>query len=79
MGFFNPSFLQSATPTQMEHPTHTRTQRLLTSLRESIVDKPPFISGTLQIPDSYFSLFYKLTKDGLAARFGDPLTLSACR
>ncbi|KAF8495794.1 hypothetical protein F5888DRAFT_1615451, partial [Russula emetica] len=41
---------------------------LLTSLRESIVDKPPYISGTLQLPDSFFSLFYKVAKDGHAAR-----------
>jgi len=49
----------------------TRNQQLLTSLRESIVDKPPYISGTLQLPDSFFSLFYKVAKDGHAARFGD--------
>jgi hypothetical protein len=49
-------------------PTHT--QQLLTKLRELIIDKPPYISGTLQLPDSYFSLFYKMTKDGNAARFG---------
>jgi len=31
------------------------------------------VSGTLQLPDSCFSLFYKLAKDGDAARFvGDP-------
>jgi len=51
----------------------TYTQQLLTSLRESIIDKPPYVSGTLQLPDSCFSLFYKLAKDGDAARFvGDP-------
>ena len=43
----------------------TRTQRLLTSLRESIIDKPPYISGTLQLPDPYFSLFYKVAEDGV--------------
>jgi len=46
----------------------TRTQQLLAPLRESIVDKPPFISGTLPLPDSCFSLFYKVNKDGRAAR-----------
>jgi hypothetical protein len=55
----------------MEH--RTRTQQLLTSLRESIVDKPPYISGTLKLPESCFSLFYKLSKDdGDAARSGEP-------
>jgi hypothetical protein len=44
-------------------------QQLLTSLRKSIVDKPPYISGTLQLPHSCFSIFYKIAKDGLAARF----------
>jgi hypothetical protein len=47
-------------------------QQLLASLGESITDKPPYISGTLQLPDSYFSLFYKVTKDGQAARFVTP-------
>lgn len=50
--------------------TPTRTQQLLTKLRESIIDKPPYISGALRLPDSYLSLFYKTTKDGNAARFG---------
>jgi hypothetical protein len=55
----------------MEH--RTRTQQLLTSLRESIVDKPPYISGTLKLPESCFSLFYKLSKDDDdAARSGEP-------
>ncbi|KAI0275962.1 hypothetical protein BGY98DRAFT_1080774 [Russula aff. rugulosa BPL654] len=47
---------------------HTRNQQLLTSLRESIVDKPPYISGTLELPDSFFSLFYKVAEDGHTAR-----------
>jgi hypothetical protein len=50
-----------------------RIERLLTPLRESIVDKLPCISGTLQLPDSYFSLFYKVAKGGYAARLR-PLT-----
>ncbi len=41
-------------------------QQLLKSLRESIVDKPPYISGTLPLPPSCFTLFYK---DGPVARF----------
>jgi hypothetical protein len=48
----------------------SRTQRLLASLRDSIIDKPPYISGTMQLPDSRFSLFYQAIEDG-AARFGD--------
>jgi hypothetical protein len=57
------------------HQTHN--QQLLTSLRESIVDKPPYISGTLKLPESCFLLrarnrirgvFYKLSKDDDAAR-----------
>ena len=52
---------------------HTRNQQLLTLLRESIVDKPPYISGTLQLPHASFSLFYKVAKEGHAARFGDAL------
>jgi hypothetical protein len=47
----------------------THNQKLLTSLRDSIVDKPPYMSGTLQLPDPCFSIFYKIAKDGLAARF----------
>jgi hypothetical protein len=50
--------------------TQSRTQQLITKLRESIIDKPPYISGALQLPDSYFSLFYKVAEDGNAARFG---------
>ena len=53
----------------------SRNQRLLSSLRKSIVDKPPYINGTLQLPDSCFSLFYKTAKDSPAARFAqDPIT-----
>ena len=46
----------------------SRNQQLLKPLTESIVNKPPYISGTLQLPDSCFSLFYKTAKDSLAAR-----------
>ena len=54
-------------------PTQSRIQRLLTSLGESIVDKPPYTSGVLRLPKSSFSLFYKVTgEDGNAARFRDP-------
>jgi hypothetical protein len=49
----------------------TRTQQLLTPLRESIVDKPPYINGTLKLPESYFSLFYRTPKDD-AARSREP-------
>ena len=54
-------------------PTQSRIQRLLTSLGESIVDKPPYTSGVRRLPGSSFSLFYKVTgEDGNAARFRDP-------
>jgi hypothetical protein len=52
-----------------DEPTHI--QKLLMPIRESIVDKPPYTSGTLQLPNSYFSLFYKAKKDGSDARFED--------
>jgi hypothetical protein len=53
----------------------TRTQLLLTTLRESIIDKPPYISGKLQLPASCFSLLYRVARDGPAARFEDPVLL----
>jgi hypothetical protein len=55
-----------------DNPTHN--QQLITSLRESIIDKPPYISGTLQLPDLFFSLSYMAAKGGYASRFedGDP-------
>jgi hypothetical protein len=46
-----------------------RIEQLLTPLRESIINKQPYISGTLQLPDSCFPLFYKVAKDDHAARF----------
>jgi hypothetical protein len=51
--------------------TLTHTQQLLTPLRESITEKPPYISGKLHLPASAFSLLYRLTKDGNDARFED--------
>jgi hypothetical protein len=56
----------------MESAHPTRIQQLLTPLRESITDKPPYISGTLPLPASCFSLFYRTTEDGPDARFDDP-------
>ena len=52
-----------------DEPTHI--QKLLTPIRELIVDKPPYTSGTLRLPGSYFSLFYKAKKDGNDARLED--------
>ena len=52
------------------HPS--RNQQLLTPLRESIINKPTCISGTLPLPASCFSLFYRITEDGPDARFDDP-------
>jgi hypothetical protein len=46
-----------------------RIQQLLTPLQESIVNKPPFVSGTIPLKDSGFELYYK---DGEFARFGAP-------
>jgi hypothetical protein len=54
----------------------TLTQQLLTPLRDSIIDKPPYTSGTLPLPNSSFSLFYKTTKDGNDARFEDIMACS---
>lgn len=63
----------------LDEPTPTRGQELLTSLRESIVDKPPYTSGTLRLSDSCFSLFYKATKGGNDARFEDHVHLEALK
>ncbi|KAI0293286.1 hypothetical protein B0F90DRAFT_1643202 [Multifurca ochricompacta] len=41
-----------------------RLKQQLAPLRQSIIDKPPFKSGTFQLPSSWFSLYYKTTKDG---------------
>jgi len=57
--------------------TYYSTEELLAPLRESILKKPHYISGKLQLTTSCLSLFYKLTKDGSAARFevlGSPTT-----
>lgn len=62
-----------------EEPIPTRNQELLTSLRESIIDKPPYTSGTLQLSDPCFSLYYKVTKGGNDARFDDHVFLGALK
>ena len=70
------STLQESIIKLMETKTYgTHTQLLLTSLRESIIDKPPYISGKLQLPASSFSLFYRVAEDGPAARFEDSALL----
>ncbi|KAF8464806.1 hypothetical protein DFH94DRAFT_392508 [Russula ochroleuca] len=46
----------------------TRTQKQLTPVRESITAKPPYVSGTLELPASCFSFLYRITKDGHDAR-----------
>jgi len=51
--------------------TASRVKQLLTPLRTSIIDKPPYVSGTLQLSASSFSLFYKTTEDDHACRFAD--------
>jgi hypothetical protein len=52
-----------------------RIHQLLEPLRDSIIDKPPYISGKLQLPASSFSLLYRVSKDGHAARFENYLGL----
>ena len=46
-------------------------EQLLTALRESIIHTPLFASGSLQLPSSHLSLFYKITKGDHAARLVD--------
>ncbi|KAH9956948.1 hypothetical protein BGW80DRAFT_1384939 [Lactifluus volemus] len=43
-------------------------KKLLAPLRESIVHKPPFVGGSLQLPPSHFYLFYKNPKDDHGTR-----------
>ena len=47
----------------------TRIEQVFILLRESFLNKPPYISGSLRLPASCFSLFYRTTKDGHNARF----------
>ncbi|KAI0294549.1 hypothetical protein BC826DRAFT_1137341 [Russula brevipes] len=42
---------------------------LLLPLKESITDTLPFVSGTLKLPATHFSLFYKIAREAHAARF----------
>ncbi len=56
-------------PNKMGSSNPTQIQQLLTPLRELITDKPPYVNGTLQLPASCFSLFYRTTEDGPDARF----------
>ncbi|KAH9986913.1 hypothetical protein BJV74DRAFT_796683 [Russula compacta] len=51
------------------NPTHpTRIEQLLSPLRKSVINKSPYVSGTLRLPARCFSLFYKISKDSHAAR-----------
>jgi hypothetical protein len=52
-------------------------EQLLTPLRESVIDKPPFTSGSLQLPTPYLSLFYIITREHPTARFVAPV-LESC-
>jgi hypothetical protein len=45
-------------------------EQKLTQLRDSILHKPPFTSGSLQLSPSDLSLFYKVNKDEHIARLG---------
>ncbi|KAI0299610.1 hypothetical protein BC826DRAFT_995514 [Russula brevipes] len=48
----------------MNHLKH-----LFLPLQKAIIDKQPFVSGTLKLPATHFSLFYKIAREGHAARF----------
>ena len=56
----------------MKSAQPTRIQQLLTPIRESITNKPPYLSGTLALPASFFSLFYKTPEGGPDARLDLP-------
>ncbi|KAI0302514.1 hypothetical protein BC826DRAFT_965854 [Russula brevipes] len=43
-------------------------KRLFLPLKKAIIDKRPFVSGTLKLPATKFSLFYKIAREGHAAR-----------
>jgi len=47
--------------------------QLLSPLREAIIDRPPLASGTLQLPASQLSLFYKIARECHDARFVDSI------
>ena len=61
--------MESDSEIESVHPGPTRIQQLLVPLRESITNKPPYISGTLPLPAPCFSLFYGTTEDSPDARF----------
>jgi hypothetical protein len=44
-------------------------KNLLLPLQKAITDTVPFVSGTLNLPATHFSLFYKIAREGHAARF----------
>ncbi|KAI0262426.1 hypothetical protein BC834DRAFT_387723 [Gloeopeniophorella convolvens] len=48
-----------------------RLKGLLKPLGEAIINRPPYASGTVQLPGSRFSLFYKGAKDGFDAKWLD--------
>ncbi len=54
---------------ETEYSNLARIEEQLTPLRELIINKPPYVSGTLGLPASFFSLFYRTTKDSHNARF----------
>jgi len=47
----------------MEH-----SKQLFLPLQKAIINKRPFVSGTLTLPATNFSLFYKIAREGHAAR-----------
>ncbi|KAI0302516.1 hypothetical protein BC826DRAFT_1101412 [Russula brevipes] len=42
--------------------------QLFLPIQKAIIDKRPFVSGTLTLPATNFSLFYKIAREGHAAR-----------
>jgi hypothetical protein len=54
---------------KLQDDSDPRLKELLAPLHESIIHKPPFLAGSLQLPPSHFSLVYKVGKDDYPTRF----------
>jgi hypothetical protein len=54
---------------KLQDKSDARLKELLAPLQESIIHKPPFLAGSLQLPPSHFSLVYKVGKDDYPTRF----------
>ncbi|KAH9968341.1 hypothetical protein BGW80DRAFT_1209075, partial [Lactifluus volemus] len=53
---------------KLQDDSDPRLKELLAPLHESIIHKPPFLAGSLQLPPSHFSLVYKVGKDDYPTR-----------